>query len=623
MKKAFFLIFIGYSLSVVSQNDTIRLNEVEVKGVKKTNKKIVGQKAVQITEEQVVKNPTTLTNLLRFNSPINFKDYGNGGVSSARFRGTSATNTLVLWNGIPINAFGNGQTDFNALSANTSDEIAVNSGGAGAKFGSGAIGGTIELNDKLDFKKHKKFHLFSSFGSFETTSNFFKSNIGLGKWAVKLASSVNYATNDYTYIDNRYKDSNEKLYKNENGRYKNFGINFGLGYKFSNTNKLFFYSSKYYGDRLFSAGLPNPASGSERNEDFNQRNLLQWQYNFSRFKQMVNLSFLTQEYRYYNDKNAEKYNFGASKTINVDYKLTYRLSNDLTFNSNLLYIRNIGKTDKIASKSRNVVAFVGGVVYNPFQKTKTFLSVRQEYNSDFSLPTSVYIGLEQKFLKNWLLTANFSRNYRVPTFNELYWVKVGNPFLVPEKSKQVEVGFQFNNNNFNIVSSAFYIHLTDKILWLPAGGSNLWRPKNIDKVANKGVETTVSFVSKIAQKHKISVSANYVFTIAKNKNNTKIVPYVPKHLFNFNTEYSVKWFTMYLQTLFQSKVYTNEININFYSLKRLLVNNIGANFHLFKRKNNSLNLGLKVNNVQNSVYYFTNLRPMPNRNFNTYINYKF
>lgn len=607
-----------------AQNDTItRLDEVEIKGLKKPSKNNIGQKTIRITEKQVTKNPTTLTNLLRYNSPINFKDYGNGGVSSARFRGTSATNTLVLWNGISINAFGNGQTDFNALSANTSDEIMVNSGGSGADFGSGAIGGTIQLNDKLDFKKHQKFNLFSSFGSFQTTSNFFKANFGIGKWAVKMASSLNYSTNDYTYIDERYKNDEGNLYENENGRYKNYGISFGLGYKFSDMNKLYLYSSGYYGDRLFSDGLPNPASGSERNEDLNQRNLLQWKYDFSGFKQMVNLSFLTQEYRFYDNKNAEKYNFGASKNTNLDYKLTYRLSNKLKFNSNLLYSRYVGKTDEISSKNRDVIAVAGGVVFNPFINTKTLLSVRQEYNSDFSIPTSIYAGIEQKIAEKWLLTANFSKNYRVPTFNELYWPKVGNPFLVPEKSTQGEVGLELNNEKIKITSSVFYIYLKDKILWLPAGGSNLWRPKNIDKVVNKGVETSFNFSKELFQTHNISISGNYVFTLVKNIETDKIVPYVPKHLFNLNAVYSIKWFAIYLQTLFQSKVYTNEININFYSLNKLMVNNLGVNFNLFTKKRNSLDVGFKVNNIQNSVYYFTNLRPMPGRNFNIHINYKF
>lgn len=624
MKKALFLFFQIVCFAGQAQSDSIqKLDEVEVKGVKKHTKKIVGQKSVAILEKQVLKNPTTLTNLLRFNAPINFKDYGNGGVSTARFRGTSPTNTLVLWNGIPINAFGNGQVDFNSISANTSDEILVNSGGSGVENGSGAIGGTIQLNDKLAFKKHQKYNLFSSFGSFETTSNFFKAHIGTEKLAVKLATTVNYSKNDYPYIDKRYTDNNGNLYKNENGRYKNYGLNLGLGYKLSDVNKLFFYSSGYYGDRLFSAGLPNPSSGSERNKDINHRNLLQWNYRFGDFKQNVSLSYLTQEYRYYYNKDDIDYRFGASENANIDYKLKYRFSNALKLNTNILYSNTQGKTDKVSGKSRDVVAFVLGTTYKPFESTTSVFSIRQEYNSSFSLPTSIYVGLEQKLSKSLKLTANFSKNYRVPTFNELYWPQVGNSTLLPEKATQGELGIVFSDKIFKIVASAFYLYLKDKILWLPAGGSNLWRPINVNEVISKGVETTFSYSASIYEKHKISFNGNYVYTIAKDDETNKILPFVPKHLVNLNTEYSIKRFKLYLQTLFQSKVYTNQINIDFYSLKRLFVNNIGINFNVLNRKNNNLSLGLQVNNVQNRVYYFTNLRPMPNRNFNININYKF
>ena len=270
----FLLFFVN---TLFSQKDTIpvnKLKEVIVNGKIRTIGKRIGAESITIDEKQVVKNPINFTNLLRYNSPISFRDYGNGGVSTARFRGTSASNTLVLWNGIPINAIGSGQTDFNSLSANISDNIIVQSGGNSTEFGSGAIGGTVRLNDELNFTKHKKFHLFSSFGSYNTTSNFFKSSFGDEKWSVKLASTVNYSDNDYTFIDDRYKDTNGDLLKNENGTYKNYGISFNIAHKFSSKNTLAFYTTGYYGNRLFSDGLPNPSAGSERNEDFNQRNLL-------------------------------------------------------------------------------------------------------------------------------------------------------------------------------------------------------------------------------------------------------------------------------------------------------------------------------------------------------------
>ncbi|GFD92903.1 TonB-dependent receptor [Alteromonas sp. KUL156] len=626
MKEITIIFILFFTINLFSQKDTIAINklkEVIVNGKRNVEKKRIATKELKIGVKEQTKNPINLTNLLRYNSPIAFRDYGNGGVSTARFRGTSASNTLVLWNGIPINAVGSGQTDFNSLSASLNDNIIVQSGGNSAEYGSGAIGGTVHLKDEVLFKEHQKFQLFTSYGSYNTSSNFFKSSVGTDKWSIKLASTFNYSDNDYTYIDERYKDSEGNLLTNENGKYKNYGVNFAIGYKFSPINSLSFYSTAYYGNRLFSDGLPNPSAGSERNEDFNQRNLLQWKYAFSsQFKQELNLAYLTQEYRYYGNKDAENYSFGKSKTALLNHSLTYKLSNVLSFNYKTMYENINGENTDINTKKRNSVAFVGSVKYQPIEKLITNLQVRKEINSDFNVPLSLFVGGEYRLTNQLNILANFSTNYRVPTYNEMYWPVVGNLNLIPENSKQGELGVSFKKKNLNITSTLFYIYINDKILWLPTGGSNLWRPRNVNDVINKGVETFVSYKKEIGE-HIIDFSSNYTFTLAENTETKKILPYAPEHLLNFNINYNYKRFNFFIQSLHQSKVYTNETNLDFYSLDPVNVQNAGVNFNLSTKQTKLLTIGFMLNNIFNKVYYFSNLRPMPGTNFNINLNYKF
>ncbi|WP_343329884.1 TonB-dependent receptor plug domain-containing protein [Polaribacter staleyi] len=619
-----FLFLLCCANTAFAQKDTIanKLKEIVVIAKKEQKHKILGLKKLKIVTSQIIKNPINLTNLLRYNSPISLRDYGNGGVSTARFRGTSASNTAVLWNGISINAVGSGQTDFNSLSASISDEIIVHSGGGSIDYGSGAIGGTVHLNDNLSFKKHKDFYLFSSYGSFNTTSNFFKANVGTGKWAVKFAATLNYSDNDYTFIDTRYKNSDGSLLKNENGVYKNYGVNFSLGYQFSSKNKLYFYTTGYYGDRLFSDGLPNPAAGSERNEDFNQRNLLKWKYSFSNFTQTLNVAYLTQEYRYYDDKNATDYVFGKSKNYNINYNLKYRFSNYLKMETSLIYDENRGTTNEVFSKKRTLFAGIAKVTFKPTEKLTTAINFRKESNSDFEVPLLVSVAAEQEITDNLALKANVSTNYRIPTFNELYWPVVGNLDLIPEESVQGEIGASFKKKNIAITTSLFYIHLKHKILWLPTAASNLWRPRNVGDVTHSGAETAVKLSKKINE-HSFNFSTNYTFTLAKNKETDTFLPYAPKHLLNFNLDYEYKKISFFMQHLYQSKVYTNEINLDFYSLESLNVTNFGGDFKVFENKKNKIKIGFKVNNIFNNVYYFSNLRPMPGRNYNININYKF
>ena len=171
---------------------------------------------------------------MRFNTPIYLRENGAGGVSTARFRGTSSSNTAVVWNGININSIQNGLTDFNALTVSLFDNIDVRSGGGSFKYGSGAIGGTIHLNNSLDFKKHQKHQLISTIGSYDTYQNIYKFSFGNTNYAGNFGISTNQSDNDYPLLGTSY--------KNHNGAYKNLQWNVNFAAKISETSQFKFFT---------------------------------------------------------------------------------------------------------------------------------------------------------------------------------------------------------------------------------------------------------------------------------------------------------------------------------------------------------------------------------------------
>jgi len=50
---------------------------------------------------------------------------------------------------------------------------------------------------------------------------------------------------------------------------------------------------------------------------------------------------------------------------------------------------------------------------------------------------------------------------------------------------------------------------------------------------------------------------------------------------------------------------------------------VGAEYKLYQKKQNELLLGVKINNLLGEKYMVMPRRPMPQRNFNININYKF
>src|SRR5690606_13909189 len=141
-----FTIFLCQCVS--AQSNAILLDEVIISDVtlREFSK---SQSILTITDSTITKNNASLTDLLKFTTPIYFKENGYGMVSSPSFRGTTAQQTAVIWNGININSQFNGQTDFNTISSKSFNEIDVKSGGGSVVYGTSAIGGSIHLNNQL------------------------------------------------------------------------------------------------------------------------------------------------------------------------------------------------------------------------------------------------------------------------------------------------------------------------------------------------------------------------------------------------------------------------------------------------------------------------------------------
>ena len=116
LRKQYLLLFFFMCQFILGQTDSIVLKEVNV--TDSQLKKFSNSKSIlKINDSVIFKNRSSLTSLLNFNSTIYFKENGLGMVSSPSFRGTTAQQTAVIWNGININSQLNGLTDFNTLNS--------------------------------------------------------------------------------------------------------------------------------------------------------------------------------------------------------------------------------------------------------------------------------------------------------------------------------------------------------------------------------------------------------------------------------------------------------------------------------------------------------------------------
>jgi iron complex outermembrane receptor protein len=563
-------------LSVQAQKDSIvnTLEEIILVVDKNNKENSVGLKKINLKDSVIENNRESFTSLIRFSAPIFLREYGSGGTSSARFRGTSASNTAVVWNGININSINNGQTGFNSLSVNLIDGIDIRSGGGSIKYGSGAIGGTIHLNTNLSYKKHFQNQIISSIGSYDTYQSLFKTSYGNSKFALKAGLSYNQSDNDYPLLGTSF--------KNTNAAYDNLNWNISSAVKISDFSNLKFYITKYKANRLFSGILPNPTTAREKYRDFNQRNLLVFENNSYQFSHIVKAAYLTQVYNYFADKNISTYDFGKSATWLFNYDFSYKFNNNTKIDSYTEYTSVNGWTNKI--NTRNRTQFAQALIFS--QKLEDLFSynlkIRQDLNSDYEVPFVMAIGAEIPLNSKLNLRFNASKNYRVPSYNDLYWPGQGNPDLFPETSKQGELGLKYTTNTAEIDFAYFYIRSKDKIVWSPNGDPDrpgVWMPNNIAETQNSGIELRITKHYTLAY-HTFNFNGNYSYTLAKDKITNQLLIFVPKHIANFNLGYSHKKWSAFYQFLFNGQLYTSEDNISSNAMPSYDISNIGVDYQL-------------------------------------------
>ncbi len=248
------------TLDSIQKLDVVVLSDVKLKQYAK------GYKLTVLGDSILRKNRTSLTDVLRFNSNIYFKENGYGMVSSASFRGTNASQTAVIWNGININSQLNGQVDFNTISSANYDNISIRSGGGSVQYGSGAIGGTIHLSNDLDFKTHFDNRAQVAFGSFDTQNVNYNGSFGKGKWSATIGAAYVSSENDYPFLGTDR--------RNENGAFDNLDLNLNLGYIISDKDILKLYHQNFRSDREFSATLLAPSDSKYETQDY--RSMIDW-----------------------------------------------------------------------------------------------------------------------------------------------------------------------------------------------------------------------------------------------------------------------------------------------------------------------------------------------------------
>jgi len=215
--KSLVFLCVLHGLSLNAQK-TVSLTNVEVTALK-LNNSAIGRKTETI-DSLVLKQFrfNSLAEVLSANTPIFIKSYGPGGLATTAFRGGNAAQTAVLWNGFNLQNAMLGQSDLALLPSFLFDRIDIEYGGSSSLWGSGAVGGSIQLNNNLLFNK-----------GFQSTTNLGVGSYGARNGSIQLMlSKKRFVTSTKIYGLNAlnnfsYKDANGQTVSQKNAAYNFVG----------------------------------------------------------------------------------------------------------------------------------------------------------------------------------------------------------------------------------------------------------------------------------------------------------------------------------------------------------------------------------------------------------------
>jgi iron complex outermembrane receptor protein len=225
--------------------------------------------------------------------------------------------------------------------------------------------------------------------------------------------------------------------------------------------------------------------------------------------------------------------------------------------------------------------------------------------------------------KYYLIKINFSKNSRIPSMNEMFWLPGGNPDLKNETGYSSEITGEWSGSlktSFQFKSGLTYFrnHVYNLIQWRP-GEFTYWEADNVNELTTSGIESNVGFVYN-RSKFDAWFNTGYTFTKASgeltyNGNDVlagKQLIYVPVN--QLNSVLKLSWRYVY------STVVTNYISRRFLTpdnsqyLPGYSVTDINLGIKLVSQ-NVLYDINLLIENIFKANYQSIAYYPMPGRAF--------
>lgn len=465
--------------------DTTYLEEVRVYGIP-FSAYATGSKTEQIKTGDGVE---TLSDKLIEQTSLYLKTYGNNQLSTVALRGTTASQTAVLWNGININSPTLGQTDFSLVPLFLFDEVSIRYGTASSLYGTDAIGGSIMLGQReAKFQRGLKASVFQQIGSFGRSGTGVKATYGNERWELRTKAYRAFIRNDFPYTSDAVGYSK----KQDHASVWNYGFNQQIHFKISPSQQISADAMVTHNFREIQPTVTNTAASDETLQDDDVRLALKYQHNSRIGFFSFTTAYVNSEQDYFNDETSTVRSEQFTALATVDISVGSKTS-----------IRSGGSLSHFTATSENFENGLSEDRYDIFSSLKhairpnwiVNLNLRQSFYAGRYAPFAPTLGTElgivQKEKEKLTLRLQAARGFRVPTLNDRYWIPGGNSSIKPEDAIHIESGLNWSrkadhtNHTFDL--SVFRTWADEMIVW-SVDDEGVWTPMNLMKVNIHGAE---------------------------------------------------------------------------------------------------------------------------------------
>ena len=547
-------------------------------------------------------------------------------MASLAIQGTSAEQTAIEWNGVKLNSPSLGQVDLSLFMLGMQDELQLVRTGY-----EGTIGGTLQMNNEV--KRDSGFSIGATFrtGSFGTYEAAANADYAKDNFSGATKFSFISAQNNFPYTDNY--EAGTPTVKQTNAAVQQLSWLQQFNAKINERNQLSFFVWFTDATRQIPPIISQPVD-KQSQDDYSIRTMATWQGLYKRWKVKLTSAYLDDWMRY-KDPNAGLDETSITHALRNNFDWSRAFFYNIVWHSELNYDHEWANISAYgAVKSRNILGLKSYADYYFLNAFKFHLGFRQDLVDKQLSAFSPELGFNYtgkvKTDNRYTLGFSASRNFRFPTLNDLYWVPGGNPNLKEEKSWNGTLQAKYTYKKMLDVSlSNFYIYVDNWIQWIPQGAD--WSAENFRRVFSRGVEASLHLTNADETrpgKFAVHFTASYTYTKATNldafasadQSKGMQLIYVPYH--NAVAGIQLEYRRFYLRSVnnYTGLVYTSTDNTQ--TLPGYFTSNLEAGKD-FVVKHLNIGVSFKVNNIGNQQYQVVEQRPMPGRNFEGTVRFKF